>query len=177
MNITPEQFLKTELEELNLTMKNIRFVKLAESVADFLQSVNPGKIIDYGCGTGVYAEIIRRRGLNITAVDIWKPHRIYCRKNFPELDVRDTPFKADTMLWIEVAEHMTDDEIINVLDIICPRQILFSSTSQITPNDADWGHINIKPQSEWIEFFNKSGYRLHAEPNTPTTWSKFFVKA
>lgn len=158
-------------------MTNPQFVSLAESVAHFLKGINPGKIIDYGCGTGVYAEVCRQKGLDITAVDIWDAHRNYCRQNYPELDVQDKPFKADTMLWIEVAEHMTDEEIKNVLDVIQPSQILFSSTSGTTPWDEDWGHINIKPQAEWVRFFKKLGYKLHGKPNTPTTWSKHFVKA
>lgn len=177
MNITPEQFLEAELSTFNLSMSNPTFVGLAKSVADFLHDKNPGKIIDYGTGTGVYAEVLRRRGFDITAVDIWDAHRNYCKENYPELDVQDKPFKADTMVWIEVAEHMTDEEIKNVLEIIQPDQILFSSTSGTTPWDEDWGHINIKDQKEWVRFFKKLGYKLHSKPNTPTTWSKFFIKA
>ena len=176
MRITEDQFLKAELEELNLTMDNKDFVALAIEVADYVKKLKPLSIIDYGCCTGVYSEVLRCKGLNIVAQDVFKSHSDYCKENYPELRIIEEPEHAELMLFIEVAEHMTDEEIKTALGIIQPETILFSSTPYKTDNDEDWGHINIKQESEWIAFFNDLGYSYQQHTNTPTKWALLFVK-
>jgi hypothetical protein len=75
------------------------------------------------------------------------------------------------MYFIEVAEHMTDQEIEKALNAIDPKYILFSSTPETTEWDLDWGHINIKQEAEWIAMFETLGYKVIDKPNTPTTWA------
>lgn len=176
MNITEEQFLQMELTELKLTLDNLGFVALAKEVANYLSKYKNLTILDYGCGTGVYSEILRRNNFKIKALDIFKPHRDYCNKNYKDLTVLKTPIPADVMLFIEVAEHMTDLQIREALNKIIPQHILFSSTPNRAPNDADWGHINIKSEKEWLSFFNGIGYKLIDKPQTPTLWTLMFTK-
>ncbi len=78
------------------------------------------------------------------------------------------------MLFIEVAEHMTDKELDKLFKSISPKYILFSSTSERTAWDLAWGHINVKEQSEWVKLFGSKGYKLVKETNVPTEWSKLF---
>jgi hypothetical protein len=54
--------------------------------------------------------------------------------------------------------------------------IVFSSTPHKTPNDEEWGHINIKQESEWIEFWNMLGYSVLEKPQTPTGWTLMLEK-
>jgi hypothetical protein len=42
--------------------------------------------------------------------------------------------------------------------------------------DADWGHINIKSESEWIALFESCGFKLDRRINYPTNWSLLFTK-
>jgi 2-polyprenyl-3-methyl-5-hydroxy-6-metoxy-1,4-benzoquinol methylase len=79
------------------------------------------------------------------------------------------------MLFIEVAEHMTDKELDKLFKSISPKYILFSSTSERTVWDMAWGHINVKEQNEWVTFFENKGYSLVKETNVPTQWSKLFI--
>ena len=169
--ISEEEFLKAEIETLNLTMNNELFVGLAKSVANYCKKFEPSSVIDYGCGTGVYSEVMRREGFNIMALDVFKSHRDYCKEQYSELKVIARPKAAEMMLFIEVAEHMTDQEIKNAIDVIEPRIILFSSTPESTINDEKWGHINIKQEPEWIEFWSTLGYKVLERPQTPTSWS------
>lgn len=171
MNITEEQFLDAEVNALNLTMQNADFVALAQEVAEYVKKFNPISVLDYGCGTGVYSETMRQAGLNITAQDIFKSHRDYCKANYPALKVLQKPGKADLMVWIEVAEHMTDQQIKKALLAVDPRIIVFSSTPNKTEHDADWGHINIKSEKEWLAMFTDLGYKLIERPKTPTLWA------
>lgn len=176
MNITEADFLKTEIEELNLTLSNVEFVALAQEVAEYCKKFEVKTFLDFGCGTGVYSEIMRQNGFDITAQDVFKSHRDYCKSNYPKLKVLQKPKQADFMLWIEVAEHMTDDEISKALKAVNPKYILFSSTPEKTDFDADWGHINIKQPKEWVAMFKAFGYELIEEPKTPTLWALTFKK-
>lgn len=171
MIITEEEFLRAELQDMNLTMQNVAFVNLATSVANYCKKFKPENVIDYGCGTGVYSEVMRQHGFDVMALDVFKTHRDYCKKEYPELKVIAKIKPADLMLFIEVAEHMTDEEIVKAIDGITPRLILFSSTPHVSENDAAWGHINIKDESEWINFWSTLGYKVLEKPQTPTGWT------
>lgn len=176
MKITEKEFLEAELNTLNLTMNNPDFVALAQQVADYLKQYHPDTVIDFGCGTGVYSEVMRQNGFNILAQDIFKSHRDYCKENYPDLKVVARPKDADLMLFIEVAEHMTDEEIKEAIQKINPFLILFSSTPETTDFDQDWGHINIKQENEWVFFWENLGYTLIDYPKTPTLWALMLEK-
>ena len=176
MNLTEDQFLEAELINFQLTMDNPDFVALAQEVSDYCKKFKPESVLDFGCGTGVYSEIFRREGYNITAQDKFKSHRDYCKEKHPLLKVYQKPREADLMLWIEVAEHMTDQEISKALEVVMPRIILFSSTPNKTEFDEDWGHINIKTEKDWIAMFKELGYKLIEKPKTPTLWALTFQK-
>lgn len=176
MKLTDKEFLDREISEMHLTLDNKAFVALAQAVANYLKKYDPKSIIDYGCGTGVYSEVIRQNGFNVRAQDISKIHRDYCKEIYPELKVIARPVKSELMVFIEVAEHMTDEEINKALKIIQPKRILFSSTSIPHETDEKWGHINMKEQKEWITYFESLGYRLKEYLDIPTKWSLFFEK-
>jgi len=176
MIITEEEFLRAEVDDMNLTMQNVEFVNLAISVANYCNKFNPDNVIDYGCGTGVYSEVMRQHGFDVMALDVFKSHRDYCKKEYPQLKVIARPKVADLMLFIEVAEHMTDEEIVKAVDFIEPRLILFSSTPHTTEYDLEWGHINIKQEDEWIKFWNTLGYKVLEKPQTPTGWTIMIEK-
>lgn len=176
MKITQEEFLKAEIELMNLTMQNPDFVGLAQSVANYLKKYKPDTVIDYGCGTGVYSEVLRQNGFNIVALDVFKPHRDYCKANYPDLKVIAKPVDSDLMLFIEVAEHMQDYEIKEAIKKINPFFILFSSTPETTENDILWGHVNIKQENEWIEMWKELGYKVIDKPKTPTLWALMLEK-
>ena len=176
MNISEDDFLKAEIENFNLTFYNPDFVALAQSVSDYCKKFKAQTFLDFGCGTGVYSEVMRQNGFDITAQDVFKSHRDYCKANYPKLKVLQKPKLADFMLWIEVAEHMTDEEISKALKAVDPKYILFSSTPETTDFDADWGHINIKQPKEWVKMFKDLGYKMIDEPKTPTLWALTFQK-
>ena len=178
--ITPEQFLKTELE-FGIGFHNEGFVSLCNSTAQQLKTIaelNDVKtILDYGGGTGVYSKSFQDAGYDTTYFDIYKPHNEYVKEKAPELKIGKKPITTDLMAFIEVAEHMTDKELETLFKKIEPKFILFSSTSERNPEwDIEWGHVNIKEQSEWIEFWKDKGYNLIKELQIPTLWTKLFIK-
>jgi len=172
MLITEEAFLKAELE-MGIGFHNPAFTNLAAEVAKMIRPYG-NSILDYGAGTGVYADAYHKAGMETYVYEIFKPHRDYIKENAPHLTIIDEPITTDILSWIEVAEHMTDDEINSLFQKIKPKYILFSSTPEHTDWDADWGHINVQSHEEWIEDLSKHGYQFIQNLSHPTHWAKLF---
>lgn len=172
MKISEVDFLKAELD-MGIGFHNPLFVKLAEAVAEIVRPLG-STILDYGAGTGVYADAYHRAGMQTYVYEIFEPHRNYIKENAPHLQILDQPIQTDVLSWIEVAEHMTDEEINELFRHIKPKYILFSSTPEHTEWDAEWGHINVKSGEEWDIVMAQYGYIVERNLSLPTPWAKLF---
>lgn len=172
--ISDEAFLKAEIDA-GIHLDNPSFIALANTLITKVSGLPIKTVLDYGCGTGAYAKAFMAQ-YDVVAWEKFDAHKRYLAEKLPSLKVLDEPITTDLMLFIEVAEHMTDKELDKLFKQIQPEYVYFSSTSERTPFDAAWGHINVKEQSEWVTFFQNKEYTLIQEPGTPTTWSKLFKK-
>lgn len=170
--ISEEDFLQAEIKA-GIHYGNPLFVQLAESVVKAVSDLPIKTVLDYGAGTGVYAKVFSQ-SYDVKVWEKFAAHKNYIKEHYPELPIIEKPITTDLMLFIEVAEHMTDEELNNLFNQIQPTYILFSSTSERTPFDAAWGHINVKEQPEWVDLFQAKGYELLKELETPTKWAKLF---
>lgn len=171
--ISPEAFLRVELQA-GISADNPVFRALGRATAVQMAGRGFRSVLDFGAGTGVYADAFHQMGFEIRAFEIWEEHRAYIREKFPHIRLVDAPFSAELMLFIETAEHMTDQELRDLFGRISPAYILFSSTSQRTEWDEEWGHINVKSQPEWGRFFESVGYVQAGGLAAPTPWSRLF---
>ena len=73
-----------------------------------------------------------------------------------------------------ITEKYADNTIRSIFIIFGFNYVLFSSTSEKTDYDEQWGHINVKQQAEWIVMFKRMGYELDRHLFAPTSWSKLF---
>ncbi len=146
MLITEEAFLKAELE-MGISFDNPAFTNLAAEVAKMIRPYGQS-ILDYGAGTGVYADAYHKAGMETYVYEIFEPHRNYIKENAPHLTIIDEPITTDILSWIEVAEHMTDEEINQLFQKIKPTYILFSSTPE---------HTDLKAAMREIEKAIKEG--------------------
>lgn len=169
---TDKEFLRVELEN-GISLENLQFLDLAKNTIAQLNGYGT-TVIDYGCGVGAYAKAAMNYGFKVEAIEKFKAHRDYLKQRMPELKIINKLKNVDIMLFIEVAEHMTDNELFALFEQGQPKWILFSSTSQKTANDEQWGHINVKEQHEWDAFFATVGYRKHKDLTLPTEWSKIY---
>lgn len=169
---TDKDFLRVELEN-GISLENLQFLDLAKNTIAQLNGYG-STVIDYGCGVGAYAKAAIEAGYKVEAIEKFKAHKDYLKQRLPELKIINKLKNVDIMLFIEVAEHMTDKEIFALFEQGQPKWILFSSTSQKTANDEQWGHINVKEQHEWDDMFLKIGYRKHKDLTLPTEWSKIY---
>ena len=168
--ITDKQFLQAELE-MGIGFHNEGFKNLAKVTADQLNGYPIKTVLDYGAGTGVYSDAFHNVGYDVYAFEIWDAHKDYIKQNAPHIKFAPKPITTDLMVFIEVAEHITDKGLNALFKAIKPTYILFSSTPNKTEQDADWGHINIKSEEEWLKFFKKKGYILEKKLSLPTEWS------
>ena len=174
--ISEDLFLKTELDA-GIHHDNEAFVHLCHATAQEVKGFDIKTVMDYGCGTGVYSYAFINEGFDVVAWEKFKAHKDYLSEKLPQIKIIDKPITTDLMLFIEVAEHMTDKELDKLFKSISPKYILFSSTSERTAWDLAWGHINVKEQNEWVTFFESKGYKLVKDIKVPTEWSKLFQYA
>lgn len=173
--VSEDIFLQAELDA-GIHHNNPAFMNLCHACVNAVKDLPIKTVLDYGPGTGCYAEAFHRSGYNVQLWEKFQVHRDYINKHLPHLKIVDSVPTTDLLVFIEVAEHMTDGELDELLTKISPKYILFSSTSERTVWDMAWGHINIKEQTEWVELFKKYGYKLIGKPNVPTEWSKLFER-
>lgn len=174
--ISEDLFLEVELES-GIHHNNPSFMNLCKSCVAAVKHLPIITVLDYGPGTGCYSAAFSDAGYDVSYWEKFESHRKYIVEYFPHLRQLCGPISTDLMLFIEVAEHMTDKELDNLFNNISPKYILFSSTSERTPWDAAWGHINVKDQDEWLKVFENYGYKLINEPSVPTAWAKIFEYA
>jgi hypothetical protein len=171
--ISPDEFLRVELQS-GISADNPEFRALGSATARQMLGRGFRSVLDFGAGTGVYADAFHRAGFDVLAFEIWEAHRVYIRDKFPHVRLVEAPVTTDLMLFIETAEHMTDDELRALFSQIRPDYVLFSSTSARTEWDVEWGHINVKTQPEWGRFFESLGYVSAGDLAAPTPWSRLF---
>lgn len=174
MNYTPAQFLEFELNN-GINADNPTFIALAEATAKAVTEPVIS-VLDFGAGTGVYSAAFHRAGYDVYAYEIWEEHKTYIREKFPYVKFASKPFTTDLMLFIEVAEHLTEEQNRNLFKEIRPKYILFSSTPHKNPGfDEDWGHINVQDKDYWLGLFKDLGYEFVRDLNVPTPWA-FMLK-
>ena len=173
--ITDKEFLKAELE-MGINPFNQDFINLCNTTLSTIESeITFESVLDYGAGVGAYADAFYKKGYKVSCYEHFEAHKEYMAENLPHLNIILKPITTDLMLFIEVAEHMTDKELKALFKKIKPKHILFSSTSEYKEGfDTDWGHINIKTQDQWKEMFEGFGYQLIKDLSIPTTWSKLY---
>jgi 2-polyprenyl-3-methyl-5-hydroxy-6-metoxy-1,4-benzoquinol methylase len=171
--ITPKEFLEKEIG-WGISFDNADFLNLAKETATQLKDLPIKSIMDFGAGTGVYSAAFHNEGYDTYVYEIWDEHKEYIRKQAPYLNIIDKPITTDLLALIEVAEHMTNKEILSLFKAVKPTYVLFSSTSEKTDYDEAWGHINVKQQDEWVLMFKRMGYELDRHLFYPTVYSKLF---
>lgn len=171
--ITPKEFLEKEIG-WGISFDNADFLNLAKATATQLKDLPIKSVMDFGAGTGVYSDAFYKEGYDTFVYEIWDEHKEYIRSKAPYLNIIDKPITTDLMTLIEVAEHMTNKEILSLFKAVKPTYVLFSSTSEKTDYDEQWGHINVKQQNEWVLMFKRMSYELDRHLFYPTVYSKLF---
>ena len=175
--------------DLGINLDNESYVELFRNTGNEIVKITGAKtFLDCGGGMGAYTKAMLEQGLYCTYVDLNEHHIKYVRKRLKplndqqSLDIYDDDFTAcvfkkfDLVASIEVMEHIPDAQLIPFLTKLKCDYFHFSSTPHTTDYDAEWGHINIKSEEEWVALFEKCGFIFWQRLSHPTSWSLLFTK-
>ena len=165
-----------------IKLENPGFVKLYEATAKTIADIIPfEKFTDLGGGVGAYSKAMRGLGKQVHYYDGNIHHHEYAS----DRQAADTYFygdftkmkiTGDLIAMIEVAEHINDNDLIAFLTRVECNYFHFSSTPHPHKMDADWGHVNIKSEWEWVNLFKFCGFKFLQKVQVPTYWSLLFTK-
>ena len=100
--------------------------------ADLLIQYAIGKVVDIGCGSGVYTNSLHKNGHEIIGVDFQEEFVKSAKKTYPEISfvqgsAEKLPFKKgtfDTAILFDILEHLDDKKVINEALRVAKRLII-----------------------------------------------------
>jgi SAM-dependent methyltransferase len=149
---------------------NDAYVRSAEIISDELcRQLRPRRIVDIGCGSGVYSHLFSRRGVETLSIDGVTPPP---DQSFPVLiHQRDLTERLeniwgafDLVLCLEVAEHIPEPLSGAFLDNLTR----FGDTlvlSAAPPNQGGLHHVNEQPKRYWVRRLAERGFS-YSRPRT-----------
>lgn len=164
-------------------------VDLHTNGARVLQSLGCESVFEFGSGLGFFLSACQRVGLYHVGYDINPYERDFAiSKGIKPMNYILANGELiligsyDAIYSTEVFEHMTDEEIEQVMPVlsqVCNKYFYFTSTPYASADpafDIEWGHINLKQKDEWIAVFQRHGFDLLRETTEVTPWGLLFVK-
>jgi SAM-dependent methyltransferase len=118
--------------------------RVSSSILAFVRERAGHRVIDFGCGTGGYAALLKRSGFDVTAVDRNPAYvaatarlGVRARQVNGALPFPDGAF--DTLIMIEVLEHVPDGEVESVLAEI--RRVVRKNVLLTVPDCDDVSYL------------------------------------
>jgi SAM-dependent methyltransferase len=113
---------------------------VSPSILEFVKARAGHRIVDLGCGTGGYAAMLQRAGFEVTALDSNAAHVAAAASlGVPAFEVDGSlPFadrSVDTLVMIEVLEHVPDEEIEPLLEEV--RRVVTTNVLLTVPDCGD----------------------------------------
>lgn len=157
-------------------------INLHQQGAQWLYDQGVRTAFEIGSGLGFFLQAAKRVGIQAKGYDINNYERDFAisRGIDPDIYILGVPDQFgidgnyDAFYSTEVFEHIVDETLIPLVEQIAEKGKFFFFTS--TPNyttpeaDAEWGHINIKPVEDWIQFFQQHGLKFHSLNKTVCEW-------
>jgi len=186
---TNEEFFLVS-HQIGANQFNANYRKLFENLSAWIiREFNPSKSLEIGAGPGYLLNCLNSLGVDSVGVDgndlsqklFSLLHPLYSDKYYLDYYFDGNYGESDLLIAIECFEHIDDKSLHVLMDKIAskvkPKNIVFSSTpyeSEIENMDIQWGHINLKPESEWIDFFLKYNYKVMSVRPPVTKWALAF---
>lgn len=134
-----------------------------------LQTYNPKKVIDVGCGPGHLSIALSNLGIKVDAIDGFSnpDFSSYSNISFTKIDLnseeqlshflRDKQY--DAAICIEVAEHLNPSISHHLIKCLTQNTgiVIFSAA---VPFQGGHGHINCQTRDFWHEIFQNNNFQL-----------------
>jgi glycosyltransferase involved in cell wall biosynthesis len=139
----------------------------AERLAKWISSALPsGTVLDIGCGPGTYVDALRTLGISARGIDI--DERVKGREHlkYQSLFELDDTDQADTVVCLEVAEHIDESLSDQVAAQVarCAKKTLIWSAAQ--PGQGGVGHVNCQSKEYWEKKLTAQGLVRNHELET-----------
>lgn len=186
-NISDEYFFQQEVERGLTTSLWPEMLRIHRNASRTVQQLGCSTVLELGAGIGAFLLGCNSVGMVATGIDknsfardfaISKgvsPEQ-YLLDDFQSVRLQN---QYDCIVSIECFEHCSDQE----LDPLCKQLakhcswFYFSSTPYPSPNDAEWGHINLKTKDTWIAFFRTYELKFVREDRSIVDWGLIFESA
>ena len=176
------------------------YTKLMANTARWLiDELKPTSCLEIGPGVGCFLAEMNDRGVDAWGLDLNEFSKEYFIQHKPHLShkyiIIDTSklwrsrfvcTEYDLVVAIESFEHMPEDVIDTYLGNLKTEWFYFSSTPHhFEPHEVNgelvteesWGHISVFSEKEWIDRFQRFGYKLIKQPKVVTEWDLLFKKS
>ena len=146
---------------------NEEFARCVTAVAAVIyERYRPETVIDFGCGPGLHAAELMRRGAGVTCIDAFVCPPQYRAEGIGRIHIADLarPIEAgrfapaDIALCMDVAEHLPHEAAGTLVRNLAAHADLVL-ISAAPPEQRGTGHINEQPRRYWIDRFAEAGYR------------------
>ncbi len=140
-----------------------RYIRSAEIISKVLQETyQPKRLIDLGCGCGIYSHLFAQNGVVVQALDGVQPPSASAFSVPIHLQDLTIPFKSpwgpfDLALCLEVAEHIPETD----LDVFLQNITQFSDRlilSAAPPGQGGHHHVNEQPKRYWVRELGQRGF-------------------
>jgi SAM-dependent methyltransferase len=136
----------------------------AAMVPTLYDLLEPGTVVDVGCGEGWWGKAFADRGADVLYVDgLWAG----CEENnFIPRDLEKQELalddRMDLAVCLEVAEHLSPERADSFVSELCAAAptVLFSAA---VPGQGGHGHVNEQWPRYWAERFEQHGYAVSGE--------------
>jgi len=147
-----------------------KFTGLANDLLPYLRNK---EVLDYGAATGGLVHALREQDINCIgtdisywAVDYGREHYHLSNKELQFHNVQLLEHYFDSVLFLDVLEHISEYELNNILKLLKAPQIIVripvslvegeDFVLEISKNDKT--HIQVHSKQWWLDFFNSAGY-------------------
>ena len=187
---TYKEYATTVDDEPNLFLRLNRQYGMAKRCAVITKQMQPGRLLDVGCGTGLFLDAMRRRGWQVEGEDMTPTAVRFARERFGlnvfegTLEAANYPsntFDAVTM-W-NVIEHVPDPPatLQECARILRPGGIIVMATPNVHAFDAHifgrfWAlweaprHFNVFSPDSLGRVLTNAGYESIASSSIVGTW-------
>lgn len=142
---------------------NRGYVSSAETIVDVLyENFKPQRLVDLGCGSGVYSHFFKEKGVQVVCIDAVRPPAEHAFDVEIALCDLTVPFENvwgefDLALCLDVGEHVPEELCGPFLANITQ----FSDTLILAcapPGQGGHHHVNEQPKRYWIERLAAHGF-------------------